>query len=439
MAASNDVGGDEQKRSPGSLERLRAALFPWTQEVATPDDERAFAERRRERLDAYARLSAAVVAAYHLIAFVADPWALRDLPQARAALSTSRLTIAACTCLFLFFPRRFLPRRIIAPFFTLTSAVAFFLSTHAYAALGGPEQGWIHLSYAVPYVTTLVPLRLGPRILVTDTIAAAALAGMFVGHPEHLASPMTGIVVAHMAGMTGFSLVVGHFIVTLHRHTFMQSQELKRRAATIAAHERVRIARDLHDSLGQELSALRYTLTHTKARFEQSPAMIGPNLDELDRLLVQTSATTRGLLTHLRPAVLDGLGFAPAVEYLLAECRERSELAIELELRGDVSKVGADRGAAVYRILQESLTNVVRHANARRAVVVIEINADAIELRVEDDGAGFDPAGRVRGLGIVGMRERAGELGGALEIDRRPEGGTVVRCHLPAERREASA
>jgi signal transduction histidine kinase len=209
--------------------------------------------------------------------------------------------------------------------------------------------------------------------------------------------------------------------------------------------ERSRIARELHDELGQELTAMRYTLGFLKQRFERDPGSIRGNIDELESLLARTATTTRHLLSELRPRALDELGLDAGVAWLLEQTREKTGLRCELAASGSMQGLDADVATAAYRILQESLTNVARHAGASRVDVELTLRDEELELVVRDDGIGVEGAkgaaagaGERRGMGLVGMRERADALGGELRIESRHGEGTTIRVRLPAPRRRAA-
>jgi signal transduction histidine kinase len=149
-------------------------------------------------------------------------------------------------------------------------------------------------------------------------------------------------------------------------------------------------------------------------------------------LVARTVAATRSAVAVLRPATLDLLGLVPALRQACREFTARSGVPCEPNLPPDLA-LDADAELALFRIAQEALTNVARHAGgARRVAVALHIEPAALVLRVEDDGVGLPrTGGLVRGLGIVGMRERAARLGGELSVTSPPGGGTLVVARLP--------
>jgi signal transduction histidine kinase len=228
---------------------------------------------------------------------------------------------------------------------------------------------------------------------------------------------------------------------TLEQRVRRQTQELRALAAhleSVREDERTRIARELHDELGQELTALRYALTFLRQRFERDPTSIRKNLDELDSLLGRTTTTTRQILSELRPRILDDLGLDAGVEWLLKRTEERAGLSCRLVTSCRKLDLDVETSIAAFRILQESLTNVVRHAQATHVDVEVVVEQGELRMSVRDDGIGMPatPAAKMPlpgkgGMGLIGMRERVDTLGGELRFESGPGIGTTVRVHLP--------
>ena len=209
--------------------------------------------------------------------------------------------------------------------------------------------------------------------------------------------------------------------------------------------ERRRLALELHDESSQNLSAL---LIHTEilnqslrtipepvtnqAIFEQ----LREGLQQLNRLIQKTLDNIRTLAQQLRPSVLDDLGLQSALRWLAEDSRERLQLPVEVRLEHVEDTIRTRKQAALYettlfRIAQESLTNVARHAQAQYAWLSLTQEQNSISLQVRDDGCGFDPLQKHAGLGIAGMRERATLLEGTLTIISQPGEGTTVEVCLP--------
>jgi len=214
-------------------------------------------------------------------------------------------------------------------------------------------------------------------------------------------------------------------------------RQLSRKDASVREEEGRHIARRIHDELGQNLTALKMELAHLR-RFTEDPARVGAMMTLVD----DTVARVREIAAELRPPVLDDLGLTGAIEWVMTEFQRRSGLRCELELAEDV-ELDERRSITLYRILQEALANVLRHADARHVTVLLERGAEGCVLEVRDDGKGMPPDALQAGggLGIVGMRERAESWGGELTVESRGGRGTVVRVWLPvgeSPRSEAS-
>jgi two-component system sensor histidine kinase UhpB len=198
--------------------------------------------------------------------------------------------------------------------------------------------------------------------------------------------------------------------------------------------ERRRLARDLHDEVNQALTAM---LLRLEALAHDSPPERTGEVAELKRLANQAMEELLNLARQLRPSALDDHGLVPAVEAQLKRFAARTGVEAQLRADGDSSRLPDDVGTVVYRIVQEALANVGRHAGATCVEVELTLNGRGTELRVRDDGAGFDPAAPRAGtrggagLGLEGMAERARLVGGDLDVRSTPGGGTSVTLRIP--------
>lgn len=196
--------------------------------------------------------------------------------------------------------------------------------------------------------------------------------------------------------------------------------------------ERARVARELHDELGQILTSLSLFARRIEQTSEGSAA---EGLAEFRRQVEEAIVATRGLAWSLRPLELDELGLQAALRSLAERLGERHGLSIAAEVDG-VGRFTAEIETALYRVVQEALTNIVKHASARSARIRLERRSGEVLATVEDDGIGFDAASmgtarRDRRLGLAGMQERVELLGGKLSIHSLPGRGTDVRARLP--------
>jgi PAS domain S-box-containing protein len=221
--------------------------------------------------------------------------------------------------------------------------------------------------------------------------------------------------------------------VTERRHVEQLRRELGFRREAAREEERKAIARELHDELGQLLSALRFEVSLLRMRFGGTDPGIAERAASMLALVDSVIRMQRDLVSSLRPAVLD-LGVAAALEWLVGEFRERSSIDCRLQISESQIELDAEQTTVVFRIVQESLTNVARHAKARHVEVAVRRVVAGYQVSIADDGRGFD-LGATRdhkSMGLLGLQDRAQMLGGRLEIDSAPGQGCRVRVSFPA-------
>lgn len=204
--------------------------------------------------------------------------------------------------------------------------------------------------------------------------------------------------------------------------------------------ERVRVSRELHDDTGQALTLLLVRLQLVENM--SSEAEIRRELAELRELVGETLDGVRRLAVHLGPSVLEDLGLCSALEWLADRVRAEAGLVVDPRLDCECGHASREVAVAIFRVAQEALTNVVRHARATRVEMSLKIEDGSLELLVADDGRGFVVEEAQRrpsaSIGLFGMVERIALVGGSIEIDSDPEGGTRVRASVPL-REEAIA
>lgn len=205
-------------------------------------------------------------------------------------------------------------------------------------------------------------------------------------------------------------------------------RRLANELATAQDDERRRLARDLHDSIGQTLPALKLAIENGAAACEPGRSEIVGRLSEVIRQV-------RSLVFELYPTILDDLGLAAALEHHARELALEG-LAVAIDERGERRSMSSARQVVVFRAVKELLRNVVKHARATRARVTIVWRGDDLRVTVRDNGSGFDPAralapGHCPGLGLLDIRERVRHLGGDLVIASRPQGSTAVTLVVP--------
>jgi signal transduction histidine kinase len=209
---------------------------------------------------------------------------------------------------------------------------------------------------------------------------------------------------------------------------------LAARLHSVREEEWTRIAREIHDELGQALTGLKMDLMWVAKKLAPEQKTLSAKTRTMFDLIDGTIQSVRKIATRLRPEVLDELGLGPAVEWQAREFQKRSGLRCKVTLTADAAAVlDRERSTAAFRIFQELLTNVARHANATRVDVAMHLEPGAVVLQVEDNGVGIDESAMSspKSLGLLGMRERVLPFGGDVEITGAKGRGTRVRVSIP--------
>jgi signal transduction histidine kinase len=215
------------------------------------------------------------------------------------------------------------------------------------------------------------------------------------------------------------------------QESHIQLQELASHTETVREEERKHIARELHDDLGQYLTALRLLASATDIEYGVDSDALANRMKQMLELIDSTKVSVRNLSQQLRPAVLD-MGIYPALDWLAREFESRSGIECELLIDDPEINMADSSATVVFRIVQESLTNVLRHSLARTVVVLLKPQDDCFLLEVRDDGVGFEPdEKRIGSFGLVGMRERLLAIGGRLEVISAIEEGTRIVAYIP--------
>jgi signal transduction histidine kinase len=222
----------------------------------------------------------------------------------------------------------------------------------------------------------------------------------------------------------------------------MASREALRKLSAnlqdVRENEKTRIARELHDDLGQQLTALKMDLSSIQQMLDGSPAATPSILAQLQgmrRLIDTTVGSVRRIAADLRPVMLDDLGLLPAIEWLINDFTVRYGIGVERRIEPGTLEFSRDGATALFRIMQEGLTNVVRHAQASHVTILLAIEGEQCLLRISDDGRGATPdeiEGRgEKSFGLLGIRERAHILGGSISIDTAAQRGFILTVMLP--------
>ena len=210
-----------------------------------------------------------------------------------------------------------------------------------------------------------------------------------------------------------------------------QLRELSQQLVATQEEERKKLSRELHDHVGQMLTALRMELGRIDRVRGPVAAEIPAAVAECRQLVDNVVRTVRDLSLGLRPSMLDDFGLQPALEWHIRDVSRRFGLTVDLTTHGDLDTLPEPHRTCIYRVVQEALTNCVRHARATRVQVQLDRRGEALEASVSDDGSGFEQVSRPTGLGLRGIEERVRDLKGSVTVTTAPRGGTTIRVVLP--------
>jgi signal transduction histidine kinase len=215
-----------------------------------------------------------------------------------------------------------------------------------------------------------------------------------------------------------------------------QLRALAERLQWVREEDRKQVARDLHDQIGQILTAIKMDMTWMTRHLPESEAEVLARLKESIQLINDGVKAVRTICSGLRPGVLDDLGLAAAIEWQASEFAARNGIPCQVSVPPVDLHLDGDRATATFRIFQECLTNVIRHAQAKSVRIALYQQEESILLIVEDDGIGFHESGfsnALGSLGLLGMKERAQFCGGDVQISSSPGNGTTVTVRVPVD------
>ena len=215
------------------------------------------------------------------------------------------------------------------------------------------------------------------------------------------------------------------------RQANLQLRALSAALQDVREKERLRISRELHDELGQQLTGLKLEFAWLSSRLREGREVKSEDVDQMRVLLESAIASVRRISTELRPLILDDLGFAAAVSWLAGDFSKRLNMPIRVDLDANAPVSDPALATALFRIVQESLTNVVRHAHASQVEIRLTESEGLFKLTVKDDGRGMD-VNRGKGIGLESIRERAMTFGGSLKISSALGEGTTIEINVPA-------
>lgn len=262
---------------------------------------------------------------------------------------------------------------------------------------------------------------------------------------------------SHHISMVSIAITDGHEAGQACRTALVDITPLKKKEAeltqsrqqlrNLSAHfdrvredERRRMAREIHDELGQKLTTLRFEVAMLGADLDPPQPALSHTAASLLRHIDDTIESVRAIASDLRPAVLD-LGLAAAIEWQAQEFHRRTGIACDLDISDEEIPLDNERATAVFRIVQESLTNIVRHANASKIQLSLDKSGDSLQIQITDNGIGMSAEAlkKSRSFGIAGMRERVRLLGGEMNISGSPGRGTKLKIAIPLKDRREHA
>jgi signal transduction histidine kinase len=310
---------------------------------------------------------------------------------------------------------------------------------HAHTALGlpGPDRRMLQPQYLVQQ---LVPTR--EKFVLEERKIAGLARAIRESHDKDMAGSIQAVerlTTQIVAGAAFLGLALASVAVLRFRQfekernahlTHLQQVEedlraLSQRLVTSQELERKKLSRDLHDEVGQILTALRVQLGQVEPS-AGSAANLAHALELADRSL----KTVRELARVLRPAMLDDLGLAPALSWLGRDFSKNTELDVDVKIKGEFADLDEPTRTCIFRVVQEALTNSARHSSSSSARVVLHESPKGVVVTVQDNGHGFSPS-PTRGIGLLGMRERVEELAGEFTVTSSPGNGALIRARLP--------
>jgi two-component system sensor histidine kinase UhpB len=215
--------------------------------------------------------------------------------------------------------------------------------------------------------------------------------------------------------------------------TTEQLRNLSSHLQSIREEERTNIAREIHDELGQVLTVLKIQVTLLSKELKKDQFNLRERLESVARLLEETVESVQRITSELRPGILDELGLVPAIEWQAQEFNNRTDINIECNLPKEEIILDQSKATAVFRIFQEALTNIARHANASKVKIILEQSDGNLKLKVTDNGKGItqNQINNPKSLGILGMKERALVFGGTVTIKSTMDIGSIVELGIP--------
>jgi signal transduction histidine kinase len=217
------------------------------------------------------------------------------------------------------------------------------------------------------------------------------------------------------------------------KHSYLQIRRLASHLQNIREEERASMAREIHDELGQQLTALKLDVAWLSLKLKETDPPVFEKIKGMEKLLSTCLITVKKLASELHPALLDRLGLIEAIKWQSGEFEKRTGIKISLYLPKELTGISSKTNIALFRIYQESLTNVARHSGATTVLCNLVVENENLVLTIEDNGKGFDVATTEQNhsLGLLGMKERSVMIGGKYVLTSQPGKGTTVEATLP--------
>jgi len=212
-----------------------------------------------------------------------------------------------------------------------------------------------------------------------------------------------------------------------------QLRALASRLESIREEERINISRKIHDELGHSLTGIQFDIESLRKNPELQNKKVSHELNAINKLVYQSLETLKDIATELRPGVLDTLGLDAAIDWQLSQFRTRTKIKCKQNIEDLPSEISNTISTTIFRTFQEILTNIIRHSQANKVMVILKIDHNDIVLNVRDNGIGIKEGdlGNINSLGLLGMQERVNMVGGSFNIARVKKGGTEVKISIP--------
>lgn len=444
----------------GAMPRLRLRIRPFWQWFltglpphleSTPADMQAFRAHSHQDLRRSIYFLFVLLMSINVFYWFTDAWVFESRPDVIPVFTQWRSSLVLTGMITLLMQA--IPKLSAYISGTLGGALICFSSAYHMALLGGPSTPWFHFLHPFMLIVLIAWATPLLRIAVTCLMAAAILVGYFGFHPHYLVDPLAFTGLGYFAYIIVLCYLLGLYTDNNRLRLFMARLDVERardhlntrvmeqgvilaglltRLDTLRDAERKTLAQELHDELGQLLTAQRLVLQSTRQRYRLNGASIEPNLVTLESLLDRFSSHFRSQLSSLRPPVLEGGDIRSAVQTLVNQWSTQAGIPCTLTLPPFPLGMDGEQAGVVYRFVQEALTNVAKHAIAQQVAISISVEHDHLRARVRDDGVGMTSSQPDHShMGLLGIRERVEAIQGSLELHTSPGQGMTLTIDIP--------